>query len=188
MSHPALEQITVASGAFIGWAPQPGQKIKGYVTDYDATGGTDFNGGVVPQFGVELTEPAYSVNKDGERFDFTAGEQVAITAGQANLKRTINGGRLAVGDYIELEYASTEKGSKGTVKIFSLGVARGARPVAGGTVSEIAAPAASAPATTGGLTAEQTAQVKTLRAASLTDEVIATTLGVSAEQVAAVPA
>lgn len=128
MDH-QLETIEVASGAFIGWAAGPGQVVRGYVTHYSADGGTDFVGRVCPLLSVELTEPAYSVNKDGARSDFTAGDEVSITCGQANLKRTIQGGRLQPGDYIELTYADTQKAANGTVKVFRLGVARQARPL-----------------------------------------------------------
>lgn len=160
MSQYEMETVEVAAGAYIGWAGAPGQKIAGYVTYYDPKGGSDFGGNVCPLLSVELTEAAYSVNKDGHRDDFGAGEVISITAGQANLKRTITAGNLALGDYIELVYHDTAKSANGTVKLFKLGVARGARPVqdaphavqapagsVGGQPTQPAAPPLSAPAT-----------------------------------------
>lgn len=138
-----LETIEVAAGAYIGWAAAPGQKIAGYVTYYDPKGGTDFGGNPCPLLSVELTEAAYSVNKDGARADFDAGEEISITAGQANLKRTVVAGNLNPGDYLELVYHDTAKSANGTVKLFKLGVARNARPV--GDAPAVIAPPAPAP-------------------------------------------
>ena len=125
-----LETINVPAGAYIGWAPNPGQVVKGYVTEYQIAGATDFAGAACPLLSIELTEAAYSVNKDLQRTDFGAGEQINITCGQANLKRNVQAANLLPGDYIELTYKETTKTANGTVKIFALGVARQARPVA----------------------------------------------------------
>ena len=143
-----LETINVPAGAYIGWAPNPGQVVKGYVTEYAPLGATDFAGAACPLLSVELTEPTWSVNKNMERTDFPTGEAVNITCGQANLKRNVQAANLTPGDYIELAFTETAKTANGTVKLFKLGVARQARPAITG-VHAVAPPAqapASAPA------------------------------------------
>lgn len=178
-----METVEVAAGAYIGWAGTPGQTIAGYVTYYDPKGGTDFAGGVCPLLSVELTEAAHSVNKEGARADFLAGEEISITAGQANLKRTIIAGALTPGDYIELAYHDTAKSANGVVKLFKLGVARNARPVSDAPHA-VQAPQQDTPAPAPTPAENPKDKVKQLLALGLPDDAIATATGLDASVVA----
>lgn len=136
------EEVEVVGGAFIGWDDKPGQVVAGKVLVHDPVGGTDFNGGKCPLLSIELLDATYSVNKAGQRTDFAAGDLVNITAGQANLKRTIAQASPQRGDLLRLELVGTEKVDKGTVKLFKARVLRGQ----GETAAPASAPVASAPA------------------------------------------
>ena len=126
MSNFNFETVDVPVGAYVAWAPNPGQVVTGKVLSYDAAGGTDFQGNVCPQLSLELVDTAYSVNKAGERRDFAVGELVVINAGLANLKRAVQAAVLEVGDIVRITYSGHAQSANGTVKLFDIAVARGA--------------------------------------------------------------
>lgn len=126
MTQPTWEDVDVPRGAFISWGDRTGQHVTGTVLDYSDNGGTDFNGNPCPQLQVELTEKAASINKAGERTDFDAGELVVLNAGQVSLKRAVRAAALDSGDLVKIELSNLVKTAKGTVKEFSIKVARGA--------------------------------------------------------------
>lgn len=133
-----IAEIEVPRGSFIGWGDRAGQHVTGKVLSYSENGGTNFANEPCPQISVELTEQAASFNKAGERTDFPAGELVTINAGLANLLRAVRTAALNPGDLVKITLADFEKTANGTVKIFSIKVARGA----GGPVTPRQAPAA----------------------------------------------
>lgn len=122
------EDVEVPSGTYIGWSDRPGQVVTGTLLELGE--GQDFNGKPCPELEIELTTPAYSVNKEGERFDHGEGDVVKVTAGGANLKKAVRAAKLSVGDLVWIQFSSTEKVPKGTVKIFNVRVRRGAGAVA----------------------------------------------------------
>lgn len=123
---PEWEEIEVPRGAYISWGTKPGQHVTGRVVDYNVTGGNDFNEQPCPQIAVELTEPAVSVNKDGDRSNFDTGELVQLNAGQVSLKRALRAADPSPGDLVKITLSDLVKTSKGTVKEFSIKIARGA--------------------------------------------------------------
>jgi hypothetical protein len=120
------ESVDVPRGAFISWGEQTGQHVTGKVLSFDASGGTDFNNNPCPQLSVELIEPAASINKQGQRTDFPAGELVVLNCGQVSLKRAVNAASLEPGDLVKITLDNLVKTSNGVVKEFSIKVARGA--------------------------------------------------------------
>lgn len=128
MTAPNWEDVNVPRGAYIGWGEHVGQHVTGRVLDYQPTGGTDFDGNVCPQLSVELTEPAASFNKQGERTDYPAGDLVVLNAGQASLKRAIKAADPSPGDLVKITLESFANGKKGLVKEFGIKIARGATP------------------------------------------------------------
>ena len=125
------ETIEAPSGSFIGWGAKKGQHVAGRVVEYSIDGGTDFGGGTCPLISIELTEPAASFNKEGERTDHPAGALVNITAGQVKLKSVLRQADPSSGDLIKIEMTGIAKTANGnTLKEFSVKIARGA---AGGT-------------------------------------------------------
>lgn len=136
MTDPQWEEVAVPRGAFIGWGNRTGQHVTGRVMGYDERGGTDFNGDPCPQLQVELTEQAASINKEGERTDYPAGELVVLNCGQVSLKRAVRAAALDVGDLVKIELVNLVKVANGTVKEFGIKVARGA----GGTARSQAQP------------------------------------------------
>lgn len=120
------EEIEVPRGAYISWGDKPGQHVTGRVVDYNPTGGNDFNEQPCPQVAIELTEAAASINKSGERTNFDAGELVQLNAGQVSLKRALRAADPAPGDLLKITLSDLVKTSKGTVKEFSIKIARGA--------------------------------------------------------------
>lgn len=133
---PTWEKVEVPIGTYIGWGNKPKQHVTGTVLDYDEVGGTDFNDKVCPLLEVELTERAASFNKELERTNYDPGETVFLTCGLTSLKRAVKKAELKRGDLVKIELDGTEKVDKGTVKIFSIQVARGA-----GKISDKAAEA-----------------------------------------------
>jgi len=131
------ETIEVPRGAYIGWGSKKGQHVTGKVLDFNAEGGTDFNGNVCPTATIELTEAAASFNKDGDRTDFAAGELIQLNAGQVSLKRALRAADPAAGDLVKITLVNLAKTDKGTVKEFDIKIARGA----GGPVKAKAAEA-----------------------------------------------
>lgn len=123
---PQWEDVDVPRGAYISWGTKPGQHVTGKVLDYNPTGGNDFNDEPCPQIAIELTEPAASINKDGERTDFPAGELVQLNAGQVSLKRALRAADPRPGDLVKITLSDLVKTTRGTVKEFSIKIARGA--------------------------------------------------------------
>lgn len=126
MSNFNFETINTPSGAYISWDSKPGQVVTGKVLSYEPTGGTNFAGDPCPQLSLELVDDAYSVNKEGIRTDFQAGDLVVINCGLANLSRGVRAAALDPGDVVRITFDSTERTANGTVKIFAIAVARGA--------------------------------------------------------------
>lgn len=121
------ETITAPAGSFIGWGTKAGQHVTGRVVDYAIDGGTDYDGNKCPLLAIELTEPAASFNKDGERTDIEPGEIVQITAGQVKLKAQIRKADPSPGDLMKIELMAVERTASGrTLKDFDLKIARGA--------------------------------------------------------------
>lgn len=131
---PNWETVDVPVGTYIGWGNSRGQHVTGKVTDYDATGATDFDGNPCPYLEIELTEPAASFDKFGERTDYAAGATVMMSCGQVSLKRKIRKAAPRQGDMVKITMADIEKVDRGTVKVFEVQVARGA----GGSASSSA--------------------------------------------------
>jgi hypothetical protein len=119
------ETIEVPRGAYIGWGSKKGQHVTGKVLDYNAEGGTDFNGNVCPMVAIELTEDSASFNKDGDRTDIPAGELIQLNAGQVSLKRALRAADPAAGDLVKITLVNLAKTDKGTVKEFDIKIARG---------------------------------------------------------------
>jgi hypothetical protein len=138
MTEPNWTEIEVPRGAYIGWGNKAGQHVTGSVLEYSLDGGRDFNGNSCPTLAVELTEKAASVNKDGDRTDHEAGELVQLNAGQVSLKRALRAADPSPGDLVKITLSNLVKTDKGTVKEFSIKIARGA----GASTSSKAAPAA----------------------------------------------
>lgn len=133
------ESVDVPAGSYIGWGTEPGQTVIGKVLTFNMTGGTDFSGAPCPELQLELIEPAYSMNKDGQRFDYDAGQLVNINAGGANLKRGVTAAQPSPGDLIKIALEKLEPLSGGrSVKVFAIYIARGAG-------KSTAAPAAAPP-------------------------------------------
>lgn len=134
------EEIDVPRGAFISWGNSPGQHVTGKVVAYEPQGGTDFAAQPCPQVSIELTEPAASINKEGARTDYPAGELVVCNAGQVSLKRALQAAALAPGDLVKITLDNLAKTANGTVKEFGIKVARGAgktqsAPASGGAAA-----------------------------------------------------
>jgi hypothetical protein len=138
------EEVEVPRGAYISWGTKAGQHVTGRVVDYNLTGGNDFNEQPCPQIAVELTEPAASINKEGERTDFEPGELVQLNAGQVSLKRALRAADPSPGDLVKITLSDLVKTAKGTVKEFSIKIARGAavntKPAAAQTDNDDAPP------------------------------------------------
>ena len=136
------EEVEVPRGAYIGWGNKSGQHITGKVLEYSVTAGTDFNGNSCPAASIELTEPAASFNKAGDRFDHDTGALVQLNAGQVSLKRALRAADPSPGDLVKITLDDIIKGvgqKGGDVKEFGIKIARGNGP----PVAE--APAAAAP-------------------------------------------
>lgn len=134
------ETIEVPKGAYIGWGNKPGQHVTGKVIDYQPEGGTNFAGERCPSIAIELTEPAASFNKDGDRSNFDAGDMVQLNAGQVSLRRALRAADPAPGDLVKITLENLAKTDKGTVKEFGIKIARGA----GGTAAPAKAKAKAA--------------------------------------------
>lgn len=123
---PTWEDIEVPRGAYVGWGSKPGQHITGKILDYSYDGGTDFNQEKCPAATIELTEAAASFTKDGERTDYGPGEVIQLNAGQVSLKRALRAADPAPGDLVKITFSNLVKTDKGSVKEFSIKIARGA--------------------------------------------------------------
>lgn len=135
------ETIEVPRGAYLGWGNKKGQHVTGKVLEYSPDGGTNFAGDPCPAATIELTEPAASFNKEGERTDYPAGEIIQLNAGQVSLKRALRAADPSPGDLVKITLDSLVKTDKGTVKEFGIKIARGA---GGATTKSKAAEADSA--------------------------------------------
>lgn len=131
------ETVEVPRGAYLGWGSKKGQHVTGKVLEYSPDGGTNFAGDPCPSATIELTEPAASFNKEGERTDYPAGEIIQLNAGQVSLKRALRAADPATGDLVKITLENLAKTDKGTVKEFGIKIARGA----GGSVKQQAAQA-----------------------------------------------
>lgn len=123
-AEPTWEDVSVPRGAYISWGTQVGQHVTGRILDFDVTGGTDFAGNPCPQVSIELTAPAASIDKQGNRTDFDPGELVVLNAGQVSLKRAIRAADPRPGDLVKITLESLVKADKGTVKEFGIKIAR----------------------------------------------------------------
>lgn len=122
----AWEKVEVPQGTFIGWG-RVGQGVVGKVRDFSIDGGRDFAGGECPLLTVELTAEAENyADKGTTQSKIDAGELVSITAGQANLRRTLIAARPAIGDLIGIVYSGNYKTANGTGKEFDVRIDRGA--------------------------------------------------------------
>ena len=119
------ETIEAPRGAYISWGSRVGQHVTGKVIDYDVTGGRDQKDNAVPLLSVELSERAASINKEGQRTDYNAGELVNLTVSQVSLKRNLRVADPQRGDKIKIMLANLVKTSNGTVKEFEVKIARG---------------------------------------------------------------
>jgi len=123
---PNWEEITVPKGAYISWGNKPGQHVTGKVLEFSHDGGTDFAGNRCPTIAIELTEKAASVNKEGDRTEYPAGEIVQLNAGQVSLKRALRAADPSPGDLVKITLENLVKTPNGTVKEFGIKIARGA--------------------------------------------------------------
>lgn len=128
MTNAQWEDVNVPRGAFIGWGTQIGQHVTGKVLEFNPTGGTDFAGNVCPQLSVELTEPAASFNKEGQRTDYAAGELVVLNCGQVSLKRAVKAADPNPGDLVKITLDNLVKTANGTVKEMGIKIARTGQP------------------------------------------------------------
>lgn len=131
----AWETVEVPRGAYLGWGSKKGQHVTGKILEYSPDGGTNFAGDPCPSATIELTEPAASFNKDGDRTDYPAGEIIQLNAGQVSLKRALRAADPNPGDLVKITLENLAKTDKGTVKEFGIKIARGA----GGAVKPQAA-------------------------------------------------
>ncbi len=129
------ETVEVPRGAYLGWGSKKGQHVTGKILEYSPDGGTNFAGDPCPSATIELTEPAASFNKDGDRTDYPAGEIIQLNAGQVSLKRALRAADPNPGDLVKITLENLAKTDKGTVKEFGIKIARGA----GGAVKPQAA-------------------------------------------------
>lgn len=119
------EEVEVPQGTFIGWG-KVGQVVVGTVMKFSPDSGTDANGRPCPLLELELLDeaPSYSKKRD-EWTKVPKGERVAITAGQANLKRALEEAAPKPTDKIRIEFSGTYETSKGTGKEFTVKIIRG---------------------------------------------------------------
>lgn len=123
------EDVDVPRGAYIGWGMKPGQHVTGKVLGYSIDGGADLHDKPCPAITIELTEPAASFNKEGDRTDHDAGTLVQLTAGQVSLKRALRAADPSPGDLVKITLDNILKGqgkNGGDIKEFGIKIARGA--------------------------------------------------------------
>jgi hypothetical protein len=123
----AFQKVEVPAGNYMGWSSsKPGQVFQGTVVEYDETGGTDFKKDPCPLLVVKLTRKATSVNKENERTTYEVGEELSLTAGQANLKKAVKKAHreygLNRGVEVRIELDHFEKVPEGKVKVFDVQV------------------------------------------------------------------
>ena len=116
-----VEAVEPPKGAYISWGTKPGQHVTGRVTIYDPVGGTTYDGDPCPALAVELTEPAASINRDGDRTNYPAGELVQLNVGQVGLQRKLRQADPQPGDLIRIELTALVKTDGGrSVKEFTV--------------------------------------------------------------------
>lgn len=135
------ETIEVPRGAYIGWGTKVGQHVTGKVLEYAPNGGTNFAGEPCPALTIELIEKAASFTKDGERSEHGPGEVVQLNVAQVSLKRAVRAADPAPGDLLKIVLSNLAKTEKGSVKEFSIQIARGAGGSAPAPAAKAAAPA-----------------------------------------------
>ena len=123
----AFQKVEVPAGSFMGWSDtKPGQVYEGKVVEYDETGGTDYAKKPCPLLVVTLTRKATAVNKQNERTVYEPGEELSLTAGQANLKKAVKKAHrdfgLTRGTTVRIELDHFEKVPDGRVKVFDVQV------------------------------------------------------------------
>jgi hypothetical protein len=123
----AFKKIEVPAGNFMGWSnSKKGQVVEGKILDYSATDGRDYAKDPCPLLTVELTRKATSVNKEGERKVYEPGDELSITCGQANLKKSVKKADRDVGlkrgYLVRVELVQFEKVPDGTVKVYEVQV------------------------------------------------------------------
>lgn len=127
----AWEEIEVPKGAYIGWGNRPGQHVTGGVLSNDPVGATapakpgQTVGDPCPLLEIELTDKAASYDRDLNRTDFDAGQEVCLSVSQKQLQRAVAKAKLVTGDLVRIELEGSEKTANGTVKLFKIAVDRG---------------------------------------------------------------
>jgi hypothetical protein len=120
----AWQKIEVPQGSFIGWGTKEGQIVQGKVTDYDETGGRDYDKNSCPLIEIELTYKAASFIKN-QRTDFPVGSVVLVTCGQANLKKAIKRAELVRGNLVKITMTGElDTGQGSPMKMFDIQVDR----------------------------------------------------------------
>jgi hypothetical protein len=103
------------TGRFIAWR-EVGQVATLTVTDYDPVGGEDYNGNKVPKVLGTLTEPATTFGKKDDGFprqEVASGETVAITGGNASLRKGLLMADPKRGDLLRVSFTGTYPTDKG---------------------------------------------------------------------------
>lgn len=123
----AFQKVEVPAGSYMGWSEtKPGQVFEGHVIEYGEMDGTDYAKNPCPLLTVKLTRKATSVNKQNERTTYEPGEELSLTAGQANLKKAVKKAHrefgLTPGTLVRIELDHFEKVPNGRVKVFDVQV------------------------------------------------------------------
>lgn len=123
----AFQKVEVPAGNYMGWSStKTGQVFEGKVLEYDEVGGQDYAKKPCPLLTVELTRKATSVNKEGERKVYEPGDELSVTCGQANLKKSVKKAErdygLKRGFMVRIELVGFEKVPDGTVKVYEVQV------------------------------------------------------------------
>jgi hypothetical protein len=128
----AWEEIEVPKGSYVGWGNRTGQHVTGGLLSIDPVGATcppkpgQTVGDPCPLLEFELTEPAASYDRDLNRTDFEAGQEVCLSVSQKQLQRAVAKAHLRPDDLVRIELTGSEKTTNGTVKLFKILVDRGA--------------------------------------------------------------
>jgi len=121
-----FKKVEVPQGRFIGWGKK-GQSVTIDVLDFDPTGGSDFNNNACPQVTGTLVEDCDNYRDKGTTKErIKAGELVAVTCGQANLRKGILICDPKRGDLVRLTFTDTYETAKGDGKVIEVEHAPGA--------------------------------------------------------------
>ena len=126
------EEIDVPRGQYVGWGNKEGQFVEGAVLVNNPTGATEplkegqMTATPCPLLEIELTRPAASFDRDLNRTDYAAGEQVCLSVSQKQLQRAVAMANLKPGDLVRIELKGKDRTANGTVKLFGIMVDRGA--------------------------------------------------------------